>query len=100
MPADGQFAQYYSQGINKDAPHPAAARLWQEYLYSTEGQNLFLQGYARPAEMTGMQQAGTLDQAAAAKLPAVSGAPTFPTDAQQTKAKQVLAQNWSHAVSG
>ncbi|HEV7625814.1 MAG TPA: extracellular solute-binding protein, partial [Streptomyces sp.] len=100
VPTDGQFAQYYSQGINKDAPHPAAARLWQEYLYSAEGQNLFLQGYARPAEMTGMQQGGTLDQAAAAKLPAVSGAPAFPTDAQQTKAKQVLAQSWSHAVSG
>jgi putative spermidine/putrescine transport system substrate-binding protein len=100
VPTDGQFAQYYSQGINKDAPHPAASRLWQEYLYSAEGQNLFLKGYARPAEMTGMQQGGTLDQAAAAKLPAVSGAPTFPTDAQQAKAKQVLAQSWSHAVSG
>ena len=33
-------SSYYSQAINKDAPHPAAARLWQEYLYSPEGQNL------------------------------------------------------------
>ena len=48
VPPDGQFAQYYSQAINKDAPHPAAARLWQEYLYSAEGQNLWLKGYARP----------------------------------------------------
>ncbi len=26
IPSDGQYAQYYSQAINKDAPHPAAAR--------------------------------------------------------------------------
>jgi putative spermidine/putrescine transport system substrate-binding protein len=47
-----------------------------------------------------MQSDGTLDKAAAAKLPPVTGTPTFPTDAQQTKAKQDLAQGWGHAVSG
>ena len=41
-------AGYYVQAINKDAPHPAAARLWQEFLYSDEGQNLWLKGGARP----------------------------------------------------
>jgi putative spermidine/putrescine transport system substrate-binding protein len=100
VPSDGQFSQYYSQAVNKGAPHPAAARLWQEYLYSTEGQNLWLKGYARPALMTAMEKAGTLDKAAAAKLPAVSGTPKFPTEAQQDKAKTVLGQGWAKAVSG
>ncbi|MFJ4784038.1 ABC transporter substrate-binding protein [Streptomyces sp. NPDC088794] len=100
IPSDGQFAQYYSQAINKDAPHPAAARLWQEYLYSAEGQNLWLKGYARPALMTSMEAAGTLDKTAAAKLPQVSGTPSFPTEAQQAKAKTVIAQGWAKAVSG
>lgn len=100
VPTDGQFSQYYSQAVNKDAPHPAAARLWQEYLYSTEGQNLWLKGYARPALMTAMEKAGTLDKTAAAKLPAVSGTPSFPTEAQQSKAKTVLGQGWAKAVSG
>ncbi|WP_329245815.1 ABC transporter substrate-binding protein [Streptomyces sp. NBC_01478] len=100
IPSDGQYAQYYSQAINKDAPHPAAARLWQEYLYSTEGQNLWLKGYARPALMTSMESAGTLDKTAAAKLPQVSGTPAFPTEAQQSKAKTVIAQGWAKAVSG
>ncbi|WP_339128153.1 extracellular solute-binding protein [Streptomyces sp. f51] len=100
VPSDGQFSQYYSQAVNKDAPHPAAARLWQEYLYSAEGQNLWLKGYARPALMTAMEKAGTLDKTAAAKLPAVSGTPSFPTEAQQSKAKTVLAQGWGKAVSG
>ncbi|MEU1341515.1 extracellular solute-binding protein [Streptomyces sp. NPDC005827] len=100
VPADGQFSQYYSQAINKDAPHPAAARLWQEYLYSTEGQNLWLKGYARPVLMPAMEKAGTLDKTAAAKLPAVTGTPSFPTEAQQDKAKTVLSSGWSKAVSG
>ncbi|KQX60902.1 extracellular solute-binding protein [Streptomyces sp. Root1310] len=100
VPSDGQFSQYYSQAINKDAPHPAAARLWQEYLYSVEGQNLWLKGYARPALMTAMEKAGTLDKAAAAKLPEVSGTPAFPTEDQQSKAKTVLGQGWAKAVSG
>ncbi|MFJ9378480.1 ABC transporter substrate-binding protein [Streptomyces sp. NPDC101455] len=100
IPSDGQYAQYYSQAINKDAPHPAAARLWQEYLYSAEGQNLWLKGYARPALMTSMESAGTLDKTAAAKLPQVSGTPAFPTEAQQSKAKTVIASGWAKAVSG
>ncbi|MCL6735457.1 ABC transporter substrate-binding protein [Streptomyces neyagawaensis] len=100
VPEDGKFSQYYSQAINKDAPHPAAARLWQEYLYSAEGQNLWLAGYARPALMPAMEKAGTLDKAAAAKLPKVEGTPEFPTEDQQTKAKDVLGQGWAKAVSG
>ncbi|TXJ71748.1 extracellular solute-binding protein [Streptomyces lavendulae] len=100
VPSDGQYAQYYSQAITKDAPHPAAARLWQEFLYSTEGQNLWLKGYARPALMTAMESAGTLDKTAAAKLPKVTGSASFPTEAEQSKAKTVIAQGWGKAVSG
>ncbi|MET7388431.1 ABC transporter substrate-binding protein [Streptomyces sp. NPDC005529] len=100
IPSDGQYAQYYSQAVNKDAPHPASARLWQEYLYSAEGQNLWLKGYARPVLMPAMEKAGTLDKTAAAKLPAVTGTPSFPTEDQQSKAKTVLGQGWGKAVSG
>ncbi|GAA1926562.1 extracellular solute-binding protein [Streptantibioticus ferralitis] len=99
VPSDGQYSQYYSQAINASAPHPAAARLWQEYLYSPEGQNLFLKGYARPALMAAMKQAGTLDSAAAGKLAAVSGVPSFPTPDQTDKAKQVVTEKWAQAVS-
>ncbi|WFB11469.1 extracellular solute-binding protein [Streptomyces sp. LX-29] len=100
VPDDGEFAQYYSQAINKDAPHPAAARLWQEYVYSAEGQNTYLYGYARPALMTAMAKDGTLDRNAAAKLPPVIGVPSFPTEAQQAAAKQTLARGWREVASG
>ncbi|MDT0461151.1 extracellular solute-binding protein [Streptomyces sp. DSM 41527] len=99
VPSDGKFSQYYSQAINKDAPHPAAARLWQEYLYSPEGQNLRLKGFARPALMDAMKKDGKLDKTAAAKLPKVSGTPSFPTETQQSNAKLAITQSWGGSAS-
>ncbi|MEU2390261.1 extracellular solute-binding protein [Streptomyces sp. NPDC007369] len=100
IPLDGSFAEYYSSGVNKDAPHPAAARLWQEYLFSPEGQNIRLGAYARPVLMEAMAQDGTLDVAAAERLPTVEGTPTFPTEEQTEKARRTVNRNWAKAVSG
>ncbi|MFE0325712.1 ABC transporter substrate-binding protein [Streptomyces sp. NPDC058960] len=100
IPFDGSFAQYYALAVNRHAPHPAAARLWQEYVFSTEGQNLRLYGYARPVLMDVMRQDGTLDKTAAARLPTVEGAPQFPTDAQVEKARRAVDRGWTAAVSG
>ncbi|MFF3518695.1 ABC transporter substrate-binding protein [Streptomyces sp. NPDC002573] len=100
IPFDGSFAQYFALAINKNAPHPAAARLWQEYLFSPEGQNLRLRAYARPVLMEAMGQDSTLDNAAAARLPTVEGTPQFPTDAQLEKARKTISQGWAKTVSG
>ncbi|MFJ9870455.1 ABC transporter substrate-binding protein [Streptomyces sp. NPDC101165] len=100
IPFDGSFAQYFALAINKNAPHPAAARLWHEYLFSPEGQNLRLRAYARPVLMDAMRQDGTLDKAAAERLPTVEGTPQFPTDAQLEKAKETVTKGWAKAVSG
>jgi putative spermidine/putrescine transport system substrate-binding protein len=96
IPSDGVYAGYYNQAISASAPDPAAARLWEEYLYSTEGQNLFLQGSTRPIEQVAMTAAGTINKTAAAALPTVpgSGTLTLPTPAQQTTAGSVVAQQW------
>ncbi|MEV6682600.1 extracellular solute-binding protein [Streptomyces erythrochromogenes] len=99
VPADGIYSEYYSQAINKYAPHPAAARLWEEYLYSAEGQNGFLAGLARPVLMKKMSDEGTLDREAAAKLPHVSAAPRFPTEGELDRAKTVVSQQWATAVT-
>ena len=80
IPSDGHYAAYYSQAISATAPDPAAARLWEEYLYSTTGQNLWLQGSARPIELASLVKNGTANKAALAALPAApKGAITFPT---------------------
>jgi len=99
IPTDANYASYYVQSINKNAPDPAAARLWEEFLYSTEGQNLWLQGAARPIELATLVKDGTVDKAAYAALPATSGTVSYPTEAQVTAAKAVVASDWAAAVS-
>src|SRR5918911_1850856 len=49
VPSDGVYGAYYCQAINATAPHPNAARLWEEFLYSDQGQLLWLKGYSHPA---------------------------------------------------
>jgi putative spermidine/putrescine transport system substrate-binding protein len=99
IPSDSSYASYYDQAISATAPDPAAARLWEEYLYSTTGQNLWLQGFARPIELPTLVSSGTVDKTAYAELPpAPSGALTFPSQAQQASAENVVSQNWASQV--
>jgi putative spermidine/putrescine transport system substrate-binding protein len=100
VPTDGLFGGYYSQAISAYAPHPAAARLWQEFLYSDEGQNIWLKGGARPVRLPVMQEAGTADAESLAALPPVSGTAEFPTQEQTTAAQQVVASRWNAEISG
>jgi putative spermidine/putrescine transport system substrate-binding protein len=102
IPQNAVLGGYYAQAVNKGAPHPAAARLWEEFLYSqaaSGGQNLWLQGGARPVEQAAMLSNGSIDKTAAAKLPAVSGTPVFLSGPQSTDAANYLAANWAKAVS-
>jgi putative spermidine/putrescine transport system substrate-binding protein len=101
VPSNAVLGGYYAQAINKNAPDPAAARLWEEFLYSqaaSGGQNLWLHGGARPVEQLTMANNGTLDKAAAASLPKVSGTPVFLTGTQATNAATYLSTNWAQAV--
>ncbi|GAA0618557.1 extracellular solute-binding protein [Kutzneria viridogrisea] len=98
VPTDGHYANYYNQAISASAPHPAAARLWQEYLYSAEGQNLYLKGSARPVTLAAMQAAGTVDKTALEALPKVTGEASFPSEKQLDAAKKVIADSWAKTV--
>jgi putative spermidine/putrescine transport system substrate-binding protein len=99
IPSDSSYASYYDQAISKTAPDPAAARLWEEYLYSTQGQNLWLQGFARPIELSTLVSSGTVDKTAYDALPpAPSGSLSFPTQQQQAAAENVVTQNWAKEV--
>ena len=48
VPTSVRFAGVYVQAISAFAPHPNAAKLWMEFLYSDEGQNIWLKGYCHP----------------------------------------------------
>lgn len=101
IPSDVSFADYFNQGISASAPHPAAARLWEEFLYSREGQNLMLESGARPAELAAMIKDGTVDKAALARLPK-SHAPTaaVPTWQQSMDARTLVADRWHAEIIG
>lgn len=100
VPEGAVVGGYYYQAVNADAPHPACARLWQEYLYSPDGQNEWLRGGARPVLAEVYAAEGTLDAEAFAKLPPVSGDPIVPNDAQVAAGTEYLTANWAAAIGG
>jgi putative spermidine/putrescine transport system substrate-binding protein len=98
VPPNAVLGGYYNQAINKQAPHPAAARLWEEFLYSDAGQNLWLKGGAHPVRQDAMTKSGTIDATSVAALPKVGGTPVFQTQPQVAKASAYLAANWAKAI--
>jgi putative spermidine/putrescine transport system substrate-binding protein len=102
VPTNGVYGGYYCQAINKSAPHPFAARLWQEFLYSDAGQLLFLKGYTHPARFQDMSKRGVVPKSLLAKLPPAQDYKTvkFASVAQITKAGTVLASDWGPKVLG
>ncbi len=97
LPGTG-YAGYYNQAINKDAPNPAAARLWMEFLYSPEAQNLWLKGGARPVLEASMVANGEIDAALYAALPEAPADTVVPTAAQSSAAATLLGSAWATAV--
>jgi len=97
VPASGRFGGMYVQAISKYAPHPNAAKLWMEYLYSDEGQNIWLSGYCNPIRYDDMVAKGTVDAAAQAKLPESKGT-VLPTLDQITRASKQIADGWLTTV--
>ena len=95
VPSDAPpVGSYDVQAINKNAPHPAAARLWEEYLYSPEGSNAWIKGFTVPATLDAMRTNGTIDTAALAALPATGGGAVVLTPDQIAKGQAYLQSNW------
>ena len=97
IPASGRFAGVYVQAISAYAPHPNAAKLWMEFLYSDEGQTIWMKGYCHPIREQDMRDRGVIPADLLAKLPDVTGA-VFPTVAQLDAAKALITGNWDAAV--
>jgi putative spermidine/putrescine transport system substrate-binding protein len=94
------FGNFYAQAISAFAPHPNAAKLWMEYLYSDEGQLGFLAGYAHPIRFNALLAAGKVPAELLAKLPSPAAykAVTFASQEQSNAAKKVLADMWPKVV--
>jgi putative spermidine/putrescine transport system substrate-binding protein len=97
VPASGRFAGVYVQGISAYAPHPNAAKLWEEFLYSDEGQNIWLKGYCHPIRYEDLTANDKVPQEQLDKLPDVTGA-VFPALDQLTAATELITTQWDTVV--
>ncbi|PKP74891.1 MAG: iron ABC transporter substrate-binding protein [Alphaproteobacteria bacterium HGW-Alphaproteobacteria-6] len=100
VPKSGVLAGVYVQAISAHAPHPNAAKLWMEYLYSDEGQNLWLKGYCHPARFNAMSAAGKIPADLLEALPPAEAyeAAYFPTLDEQSANKTAVTGAWDSVV--
>ena len=102
IPADGVYGGYYCQAINSSAPHPWTARLWEEYLYSDQGQLLFLKGYAHPARFADLAKRKKIPSSLLSALPspALYAKVKFASLGQITRAKATINSDWNNKLGG
>jgi putative spermidine/putrescine transport system substrate-binding protein len=102
IPTSGRYGGYYCQAISASAPHPKAAQLWQEFVYSDQGQLDYLKGYAHPARYEALAAAGKIPASLSKLLPPASEyqGVRFATVEQITKASAVVVKHWDTMVGG
>ena len=100
VPRNGVVAGVYVQGISAFAPHPNAAKLWMEHLYSDEGQLTWLKGYCHPIRFNDLVKNKKVPAELLAKLPPAESyeKAVFPTLDQQAKAKEIITKQWDSVV--
>ena len=96
VPSDAVYGGFYAQAVVKNSPHPAAARLWQEFMYSDQGQNIWLKGGARPIRLGAMLKSNKANATYVAGLPVVPAGQkaVFATLDQILSAKDAVAAIW------
>ncbi|MDQ0996727.1 putative spermidine/putrescine transport system substrate-binding protein [Phyllobacterium ifriqiyense] len=100
VPASGVVAGVYVQAISAYAPHPNAAKLWMEYLYSDEGQLTWLKGYCHPIRFNDLAKNNKIPKDLLDKLPPAAAyeKAIFPTLDEQAAAKEVITKGWDKIV--
>lgn len=100
IPKNGVVAGVYVQAISAYAPHPNAAKLWMEYLYSDEGQLLWLKGFCHPIRFNDLAKNGKIPQALLDALPPAAAyeKAVFPTVEQQNAYKKEITEGWDKVV--
>lgn len=100
IPVDGVYGAYYCQAINATAPHPWAARLWQEFLYSDQGQLLWLKGYSHPALFDDLVKRKVVPAGLIKALPApeLYAKVKFANKKQGLDARAAISSQWAAKV--
>ncbi|MFD5598965.1 ABC transporter substrate-binding protein [Leucobacter sp. NPDC058333] len=94
------YVSFYNEAINKDAPNPAAARLWQEWIFSDEAQSLYLEANAVPVRVDALKESGSADDSLieAATFGTSSDDWITPTEDETAAANKLLSERWAAAI--
>jgi len=100
VPKSGNVAGLYAQGITAYAPHPNAAKLWMEFLYSDEGQLLLLKGLGHPVRFADLSGRGVIPADILNNLlpPEPYLNALFPTGEQINVADKSILGSWNSYV--
>jgi putative spermidine/putrescine transport system substrate-binding protein len=100
VPSDVALAGVYVQAISAYAPHPNAAKLWMEYLYSDEGQIGWLKGYCHPIRFNDLVARGVVPQEVLDALPPAEAyeKAVFPTLDQINAMRETITGQWDSVV--
>jgi putative spermidine/putrescine transport system substrate-binding protein len=100
VPKTGVVGGAFVQAISAFAPHPNAAKLWMEYLYSDEGQLGWLKGYCHPVRFGDLVKNSKVPQELTDKLPPAEAydAVFFPTSEQLDAVNTAITGQWDTAV--
>ena len=100
VPKSGVVAGVYVQAISAYAPHPNAAKLWMEHLYSDEGQLIWLKGGCHPIRFNDLVAKGKVPQELLDALPPAEAyeAAVFPTLEEQNAANAAITGKWDQVV--
>ncbi|PSJ64190.1 ABC transporter substrate-binding protein [Pseudaminobacter soli (ex Li et al. 2025)] len=96
IPTDGTVGMLFAQYISSVAPHPNAARVAIDFLFSDEGQTLLAEGYAHPTRDV------TLPDAVKAKMLSASAYEKvrFPTNLESfSGAVKAIAEGWDKVAN-
>ena len=100
IPKTGVIAGVYLQAISAYAPHPNAAKLWEEFLYSDEGQLLWLKGGCHPIRYNDLAARNAIPADVAKNLPPAEAYANavFPTVDQINQAAKTIGDQWMSVV--
>jgi putative spermidine/putrescine transport system substrate-binding protein len=100
VPKTGVVAGVYVQAISAFAPHPNAAKLWMEHLYSDEGQVAWLKGYCHPIRFQDLAKNNKIPADLLAKLPPPASyeKAVFPSLDEQNASKTAITGQWDKVV--
>ncbi len=100
VPSDAVLAGVYVQAISAYAPHPNAAKLWMEYLYSDEGQLGWLAGYCHPIRFNDLVANDKVPAELLEALPPAEAyeAAVFPTIEQVNANSAAVTAQWDAVV--